>query len=64
MQFTADLLRSNSQLGCEVKTAQKQSSLHQEAAKANSEETTQLRECIDKLHTGLTRKCDLEGTII
>ena len=62
MQCTADLLKSNSQLNSELKLAQKQYHILQEAATASSEEAIQLKECIDKLHGCLTKRCDLEGT--
>ena len=64
MQCTADLLKSNSQLNCELKLAQKQHHILQVAAKASSKEATQLKECIDKLHGCLTKRCDLEGILL
>ena len=61
MQCTADLLKSNSQLNCELKLAQKRYHVLEEAATASSKEVTQLKECVDKLHGCLTKRCDLEG---
>lgn len=61
MQYTADLLKSNSQLNCELKIAQKRYHILQEAANVSTKEATQLKECIDKLHGCLTKRCDLEG---
>ena len=61
MQYTLELLKGNSQLSCELKAAQKQSSFYEEAANASSHETAQLQQCIDKLHASLAQRCDLDG---
>lgn len=54
-------MKSNKQLSSELKLSQKRYHFLQEAASESSKEVTQLKECIDTLHTGLVRRCGLEG---